>query len=90
MTIVDVAVRAGVALGTVSRVINNKESVAPALRERVNEAARALGYVPNSVAQSMRTQSTQVVGCMVSDISNPCSPPQSARRKRCCTSTATA
>ncbi|CAN7767884.1 LacI family DNA-binding transcriptional regulator [Caballeronia sp. LjRoot31] len=71
MTIVDVAVRAGVALGTVSRVINNKESVAPALRERVNEAARALGYVPNSVAQSMRTQSTQVVGCMVSDISNP-------------------
>lgn len=71
VTIVDVAVRAGVALGTVSRVINNKESVAPALRERVNAAARELGYLPNSVAQSMRTQSTQVVGCMVSDISNP-------------------
>lgn len=71
VTIVDVATRAGVSLGTVSRVINNKESVAPALRERVNEAARALGYVPNSVAQSMRTHSTQVVGCLVPDISNP-------------------
>jgi LacI family transcriptional regulator len=70
-TIVDVARKAGVSLGTVSRVINEKQSVRPQLRERVLEAARSLGYVPNFAAQSMRTQSTRAVGLMVSDVSNP-------------------
>jgi LacI family transcriptional regulator len=70
-TIVDVARRARVSIGTVSRVINGNESVRPALRERVLAAAQALGYVPHFGAQSMRTQSTRVVGVMVSDVSNP-------------------
>lgn len=70
-TIVDVAREAGVSLGTVSRVINEKASVRPQLRDRVLQAASALGYVPNFAAQSMRTQSTRAVGLMVSDVSNP-------------------
>lgn len=70
-TIVDVARRAGVSLGTVSRVINEKATVGPALRERVLAAARALGYAPNPAAQGMRAASTRAVGVMVSDFSNP-------------------
>jgi LacI family transcriptional regulator len=68
---VDVARKAGVSLGSVSRVINEKDSVRPELRERVLKAARSLGYVPSFAAQSMRTQSTRAVGLMVSDVSNP-------------------
>ena len=69
-TMRDVARGAGVSLGTVSRVINNKQSVRSVVRERVQSVMHSLGYVPDAVAQSMRTQATMVVGCMVSDISN--------------------
>jgi DNA-binding LacI/PurR family transcriptional regulator len=43
-TITDVAKKAGVALGTVSRVLNNIPGVNDSIRERVAEAARALNY----------------------------------------------
>jgi len=71
VTIVEVARKAGVSLGTVSRVINDKESVGAELRARVLAAAEALGYVPNFAAQHMRAQSSRAVGLMVSDIGNP-------------------
>lgn len=71
VTIVDVARKAGVSLGTVSRVINENASVGAELRKRVTDAARSLGYVPNPAAQNMRTASTHAVGVMVSDVSNP-------------------
>lgn len=70
-TIVEVARTAGVSLGTVSRVINGNPSVRPQLRERVLAAARALGYVPNPSAQSMRGRSTRAICVMVPDIANP-------------------
>ena len=44
-TIVDVAVKAGVSLGTVSRVMNNRRDVNDELRRRVTDAARLLRYV---------------------------------------------
>jgi LacI family transcriptional regulator len=70
-TIVDVARRADVSLGTVSRVINGHASVGDALKKRVLAAASALGYAPNPAAQGMRGHSTRAVGLMVSDVSNP-------------------
>lgn len=70
-TMRDVAKHADVSVGTVSRVINQKLSVRANIRERVEEAMTKLGYVPDAVAQSMRSQATMAVGCMVSDVSNP-------------------
>lgn len=70
-TIVEVASKAGVSLGTVSRVINGNASVRPQMRERVLAAARDLGYAPNPAAQGMRGRSTRAVGVMVPDIANP-------------------
>lgn len=70
-TIRDVAQAAGVSLGTVSRVINNHPTVRAAVRQRVIEIAAGLGYVPDAIAQSMRTQATRAIGCMVSDVANP-------------------
>ena len=45
VTIVDVATKAGVSLGTASRVLNNRRDVDRELRRRVMEAVRTLGYV---------------------------------------------
>lgn len=67
----EVARAAGVAVSSVSRAMSNHPDVSPAMKERVNEAARALGYEPDVVAQSMRKGSTQAIGFLVSDISNP-------------------
>lgn len=50
-TIVDVAKRAGVGVGTVSRVINNSPAVRPATRAKVQAAMEELGYVPNPHAR---------------------------------------
>ena len=70
-TIRDVALAAGVSLGTASRALNRSGSVSPQATAAVDKAARQLGYVPDAIAQSMRTRSTGVVGLLVSDFSNP-------------------
>jgi DNA-binding LacI/PurR family transcriptional regulator len=53
-TMKDVASLAGVALKTVSRVVNDEPTVAPELAARVREAAVKLGYRPNLTASSLR------------------------------------
>jgi LacI family transcriptional regulator len=68
-TIRHVARLAKVALGTVSRVVNNHASVSPDVRERVLDAIRELGYQPDAVAQSMRLRTTRTVACAIRDIS---------------------
>lgn len=53
ITIEDVARAAGVSRQTVSRVINRKPGVKPAVRERIEDAISELGYVPNLAARRM-------------------------------------
>ena len=63
----DVAAAAGVSVTTVSLVLNDVESrISDETRQRVREAARAVGYTPNSVARGLRTQQTRTVG-LISD-----------------------
>lgn len=64
-TIRDVADRAGVSIGTASNVLNRKPQVGEALRNKVLEAARDLGWRPNGVARSLRQRRTGVVGLCV-------------------------
>lgn len=70
-TIRDVAKASGLAVVTVSRVLNNHKSVSPDTARRVRDAVRDLGYTRDAVAQSMRTGSTRAIGFMITDISNP-------------------
>ena len=70
-TIHDVAKRAGVGSITVSRVINNSGYFSPETRKRVEKAIAELGYVPNSLARSLRSRKTNSVALMVTDITNP-------------------
>ncbi len=62
---------AGVSTGTVSRVINDHPAVASNVRQKVLAAIESLGWQPNAVARSMRTASTQTIGCIFSDVRNP-------------------
>jgi len=71
VTIKDVARRAGVGLGTVSRILNGYENVALQLRQDVFKAIEELGYRRNTVARSMRLGKTHAVGCIVTDIRQP-------------------
>src|SRR5690606_35947408 len=70
-TIIDVAKKAGVSVSTVSRVLNNHPNVGAEVRQRVMEVIRELDYEPCRVAQRMRAASSQLVGLIFSDISNP-------------------
>jgi DNA-binding LacI/PurR family transcriptional regulator len=70
-TIIDVAKKAGVSVSTVSRVLNNHPNVGAEVRQRVMEVIRELDYEPSRVAQRMRATSSQLVGVIFSDITNP-------------------
>ncbi|MFJ5104418.1 LacI family DNA-binding transcriptional regulator [Streptomyces sp. NPDC088554] len=67
----DVAAEAGVSAATVSRVLNGHPSVSPESRARVLAAVDALGYRPNAVARSLRTDETRTLGLVISDVLNP-------------------
>jgi LacI family transcriptional regulator, galactose operon repressor len=67
----DVAAAAGVSAATVSRVLNAHPSVSAAARTRVLAAVDALGYRPNAVARSLRTDQTRTLGLVISDVLNP-------------------
>src|SRR5450755_2945712 len=66
-----VAARAGVAVSSVSRAFSPQESASAELRKRVFDAARAVGYVPDGVARSLRRGTTSTIGCVVANIANP-------------------
>ncbi len=55
---------------TVGKVLNGKGSVSPETRERILEAAKGLGYVPNALARSLVTRSTCTIGIIASDLSD--------------------
>ncbi|MFI7636128.1 LacI family DNA-binding transcriptional regulator [Nonomuraea sp. NPDC049400] len=65
-TLDEVARRAGVSRGTVSRVINNAPHVSRAARQSVERAIKDLGYVPNVAARSLATQRSGAVVLAVS------------------------
>ncbi|CAM5614274.1 LacI family DNA-binding transcriptional regulator [Streptomyces xanthochromogenes] len=67
----DVAAEAGVSVATVSRVLNAHPSVSEAARARVLAAVETLGYRPNAVARSLRTDQTRTLGLVISDVLNP-------------------
>ncbi|OYN98172.1 LacI family transcriptional regulator [Enemella evansiae] len=70
-TIKEVAARAGVGLGTASRVLNDRGGTSSQARRRVLDAAEELGYVAHGPARALRSTRTRVLGLVVSDVSNP-------------------
>jgi len=77
-TIRDVARESGYSASTVSIVLNNaplSRYIPGETKERIQVAARRLGYRPNPLARSLRSQRSNIVGVMVFDITDPfCTP----------------
>ena len=71
MSIQDVARQAGVSSATVSRVFNLPDKVTAATRQRVERVAKALGYLPNASARTLRTQRSRVLGVVLPTLLNP-------------------
>jgi LacI family transcriptional regulator len=70
-TIAEVARRAGVSMMTVSRVINDKDGVGPATRQRIRTLITEMGYHPSSIARGLATRRTGTLGLVVPDVANP-------------------
>ncbi|AKV56022.1 Transcriptional regulator, LacI family [Bifidobacterium actinocoloniiforme DSM 22766] len=71
VTIRDVARQAKVSTAAVSQVLNGKGRFSAETKKAVRRAAQDLGYIPDSRAQAMRSDSTQMVGLLVPDLRNP-------------------
>ncbi|PKM86647.1 MAG: LacI family transcriptional regulator, partial [Firmicutes bacterium HGW-Firmicutes-10] len=61
----EVAKKAGVGIGTVSRVINNSGYVKKKTREKVEKIIKEVGYVPNEIARSMALQKNNIVAFLL-------------------------
>ncbi len=70
LTLRDVSEASGVSEMTVSRVLRNRGDVSEATREKVLEAAKALGYVPNKIAGALASQRVNLVGIVIPSLSN--------------------
>ena len=67
----DVAVAAGVAPMTVSRVLNTPALVAPATASRVRSAIERMGYVPNLLAGGLSSRRSRIVAAIVPTVASP-------------------
>jgi len=70
-TIYDVAEHAGVAISTVSRVLNNSDDVSDQTREKVMEAIRDLQFRPNRTAKSLAQRATRTIAVAVPTFTTP-------------------
>lgn len=71
ITLADVAAEAGVHAATVSRALSRPDLVNRTTRDRVEQAAERLGYVPNRAARQLAGGSTAALAVLVPDVANP-------------------
>ncbi|MBY7144467.1 LacI family DNA-binding transcriptional regulator [Virgibacillus sp. NKC19-3] len=71
VTIKQVAKEAGVSVATVSRVLNNNGYVSQEALTNVKSVIEKLNYKPNSVARSLYNKTSNMIGLIVPDITNP-------------------
>ncbi|HEY5223823.1 MAG TPA: LacI family DNA-binding transcriptional regulator [Microbacteriaceae bacterium] len=71
VSIRDVAVLAGVSVGTVSNVLNRPQKVADSTVTRVRDAIRTLGFIRNDAARQLRAGRSRSIGLVVLDAGNP-------------------
>ncbi|MFY0620704.1 MAG: LacI family DNA-binding transcriptional regulator [Pelagimonas sp.] len=70
LTLRDVSEASGVSEMTVSRVLRNRGDVSQATREKVLEAAKTLGYVPNKIAGALASQRVNLVAVVIPSLRN--------------------
>ena len=71
VTIKDVALAAGCGVATASRVLNNSGPASADVRERVERAARQLGFNFSAIGRALQSRRTMTIGCLVPSLANP-------------------
>ena len=72
----DVARHANVSQAAVSSVLSgNGVGISQPVQDRIRASAKALNYMPNRMAQALKTNRSMMIACIVPDISNPFYPP---------------
>src|SRR5581483_2932487 len=67
----DIAQRAGVSVMTVSKVLHDAPDISAATKVRIRQLAQQMGYVPDTMAQGLRTRTTKLFGLVISAMTNP-------------------
>jgi DNA-binding LacI/PurR family transcriptional regulator len=67
----DIAARAGVSVVTVSKALRDAPDVSDRTKAQLKLLAQQMGYVPDSIAQGLRTRTTRLFGLVVSSMANP-------------------
>ncbi|HUR46413.1 MAG TPA: LacI family DNA-binding transcriptional regulator [Candidatus Saccharimonadales bacterium] len=67
----DIAVRAGVSVMTVSKVLRDAPDISAATKARVRLLSQQMGYMPDTVAQGLRNRTTKLFGLVISSTTNP-------------------
>jgi LacI family transcriptional regulator len=67
-TISDVALKAGVSIATVSRVINGTSPVTPETKQRVQDAIKELAFIPRAAARVLASNRTETLGLLLPEI----------------------
>jgi LacI family gluconate utilization system Gnt-I transcriptional repressor len=70
LTLRDVSEASGVSEMTVSRVLRNKGDVSAATRQKVQDAAKRLGYVPNKIAGALASSRVNLVAVIIPSLGN--------------------
>lgn len=71
VTLRDVAKVCGCSVTSASRALKNSRAISVELRQKVHRTAAELGYIPNNVAESMRTGKTNAIAIIVQETMNP-------------------
>ncbi|WP_282935979.1 LacI family DNA-binding transcriptional regulator [Paenibacillus sp. RC67] len=67
----DIAKELGLSINTVSLALKNSKRINEETRQKVQQVAKALNYIPNSIARSLVEKKTKVIGFIVPKITNP-------------------
>lgn len=70
-TIKDVALKAGVSVTTVSRVLNNRGYLSEELKKKVLQAMDELNYRPNELARSLSRSRSNIIGLIIPSVAHP-------------------
>lgn len=65
-----VALHVGVSTASISRAVNNPESVSGELRARIDHAIAELGYIPDGAARALSSRRTRTIGAIIPTVDN--------------------
>jgi LacI family transcriptional regulator len=72
--ITDIAIKAGVSISTVSRVLNGKAGqyrIGKKSQKKITDAAKELNYIPNQFAANLKTGKSDTIALIVPSLNNP-------------------